>query len=626
MKKWIAAFLCAAMLLAVFAGCGSQTSSGASSGDAQTSESQSVSEEQAAETEGAESEATEEPEAQETAAEEGDAEAPEGESEAAAEDGDFTAQNAAMDFSGYKEMLRGLTTELPITEEPVTISYFYGFEGTTLNYIEGGEMANHQVWKWLRENTGVTVDLTVVNKTNEYDQFNLMVASGDYADIVPANDYIAGVEAAYEEDIFIEIGDYLEENMPNYWTIINSDQNLLQRVQDGEKFIAIYAIKDQVANPSGVGTFVRMDWLDDLGMDVPETYDELTDVLEAFKTEKGATEAMSLFNTVNLQNGVLMGGFGATAELSANGMGSDFSSSYFQEDGQVVFGATAEGTRKYLSWLHSLYEDNLINFENMQARDVNPFSDLNAGAAANGSTGYIFTNQPFGGEYSKMAKEQFGDENCNWWPVRDVAEEKGQAIDFYEEVNLIDMTALAVTSDCDEVEIALQFLDYGYSYEGSLLYNFGFQKGSGHDVETWDYNADDEPEFDQDALLSVAEATNIASGVISTKDLAGVVFDKRLSFSFGERELACFDAWSTDKNTSKILGSNTILTAEENTDASAIYSDILTYVATCALQFINGDLKIDDDAAWDNYVSTIESMNLEELTEIVQTAYDRANT
>ena len=611
MKRIFAILLALCMLLALMAGCGSAAGSEAPAASASEAETQT----ETAEAPAAEAPAEEAPEAA-ASAEEISAEEP----AEAAEDGDFTASNADMDFGPYKEMLKDLTTDLPITDEGVTLSYFFGFEGSTLNYIEGGEMEGHQVWKWLEENTGVDLDLTVVNKMNEWDQFNLVIASGDYPDILPAADYIAGIEAAYEEDIYMDLSDLLEENMPNYWQIIHSDKKLLNDVQDGEKFLAIYSIKDQVANPGGIGTFVRMDWLEDLGLDVPQTYDELTDVLRAFRDEKGAAEPMALFNTVNLQNGVLMGGFGSIAELSANGMGTDFGNSFYQEDGKVIFGATAEGTRKYLSWLHKLYTENLIDFEAMQSRDVNPFSEWNAGRAADGTNGYIFTNQPFGGEYGNMS----GDPSMNWWPVPDVAETAGAEIPFYEEVNLTDMTTLAITTQCEEVETALAFLDYGYSYEGSLLYNFGFQKGSGHDVETWDFDENGEPQFDEAALLNVAEATNIASGVISTKDLAGVVFDRRLSFSFGERENACMDAWSTNKTTANILGSVTTLTAEETTNASAIYSDILTYVATAALQFINGDLDV-DGKDWDDYVARIDGMNIDGLTEIIQTAYDRAH-
>lgn len=619
-KKFIALLLAAIMMVSLFAGCGGSAASAVSEAEVTASSAEAPAPEEAPEAPAEEAPAApvEAESAMEASAVEEEAPVEE------AADGDFTAANAAMDFSGYKEMLKNLTTELPITEEPVTLTYFFGFEGSTLNYIPSGTMDGHQVWTWLREHTGVNVELTVVDKTQETDQFNLMIASGDFADLFPAGDYTAGIETAFEEEIVISLDEYLEENMPNYWTIVHSDQKLLGEVMDGDHFLALYALKDQVANPSSQGAFIRMDWLEDLGMDVPQTYDELTDVLRAFKSEKGATEALSVYNTVNFNSGVLSGGFGSMAELSTNGMGSNALNGYYQVDGQVVYGATAEGTRKYLSWLNLLYEEDLIDFENMQNREMNPFSEYNAGQASSGATGYIVNNQPFGGIYSQQAAAN-GDENCNWWPVQDVAEEAGATIPFFEEVSLIDMTSLAISSQCEAVEVALQFLDYGYSYEGSLLYNFGFQKGSGHDVETWDFDADGEPLMDGDALLTVAEATNIASGVISTKDLAGVVFDKRLSFEFGERELACFDAWSTNKTNENILGSATTLNAEEGTEASAIYSDILTYVATSSLQFINGTLDIDNDADWDNYVSTIESMNIDGLTDIIQGAYDRAN-
>ena len=607
-KKLLALVSAACMLLSLSVGCG-QPSPGDSAASAPATASAAAPSQAPAESTPPASAPADPASAQEMSSEEPER--------------DFTQANADMDFTGYKELLRGLTTSLPITQEPVTLSYFFGFEGTTLNYIPGGTMEGHQVWAWLAENTGITFDLRVVNKANETDQFNLMIASGDYTDLVPAGDYSAGVEAAYEEDIYLELSDLLEENMPNYWEIIHSDQRLLENVRDGDKFLAIYALKDQVANPAGVGTFIRRDWLEELGLEVPQTYEELTRVLEAFQTEKGATEPMSLLNTISMQNGLLMGGFGSLAELSSNGMG-DSTAGFYQEEGRAIYGATADGTRKFLSWLHALYEKNLIHFENMQARDVNPFSQLNAGEASDGSTGYIFTNQPFGGEYSKMAA-QSGDTACDWWPVPDVAETAGATIPFYEEVNLIDMTSLAVTTQCKNVETALQFLDYGYSYEGSLLYNFGFEEGSGHPVETWHYDEAGEPMFDEAALAGVAEATNIASGVVSTKDLAGVVFDTRLSFSFGERERACFDAWSTNKNTSHILGSSTTLTAQESTDASALYSDIISYVATSSLQFINGDQNIDDDGVWAAYVANIEAMGLSRLTDIIQGAYDRAN-
>jgi|GEM_PF-1291057 len=612
-KKLLALLLVLSVICTVLTGCGGAQTSSAPAGSS------------AQETAGAAPEAPSEKTEAPAPAAPGSSEESAAPEEAEPETMDFTESNAAMDFTGFQEMLKTLTTELPVVDQPETLTYFFGYESSVLNYLPGGELQNHQIWSALEDLTGVHVEMTIVDSSTATDKLNLMLASGDFTDLMNMSSYTSGVDAAYEQEIILDLGDQLEANMPNYWTIIHSDQKLLGEVQDSGKFLAIYPIKDEVANPQDMGPFVRMDWLEDLNMEVPTTYDELTKVLEAFKSEKNCAEPMSLYNTVSMNDGLLMGGFGSMAELSTNGLSGNALNGYYQEDGHVVYGATADGTRKFLSWLHMLYEKGLIDFENMQNRMINPFGELTAVACAQGDTGYMFSNQPFGGNYSVMAASDYGDPGCNWWPVQDVGETPGQEIPFFEEVTLVDniATILCVSTQCENVETALKFLDYGYSYAGSLLYNFGYQKGSGHEIESWDFNAEGRPEFDP-AVFEQFGATAIGSSVLATKDLGGVIVDTRLAFEFGDRENACFDAWKTNKRPANILGSATQFTAEEGQEAAGIYSDILTHVSTSVLQFINGDLDVDDDSVWKGYVSEIEAMDLGRLTEIVQTAYDRA--
>lgn len=614
-KKLLALLLVLSVICTLLTGCGGAQTSSAPAGSSAQETAEAAPE--------APSEKTEAP----APAAPGSSEESAAPEEAEPEPMDFTESNAAMDFTGFQEMLKTLTTELPVVDQPETLTYFFGYESSVLNYLPGGELQNHQIWSALEDLTGVHVEMTIVDSSTATDKLNLMLASGDFTDLMNMSSYTSGVDAAYEQEIILDLGDQLEANMPNYWTIIHSDQKLLGEVQDSGKFLAIYPIKDEVANPQDMGPFVRMDWLEDLNMEVPTTYDELTKVLEAFKSEKNCAEPMSLYNTVSMNDGLLMGGFGSMAELSTNGLSGNALNGYYQEDGHVVYGATADGTRKFLSWLHMLYEKGLIDFENMQNRMINPFGELTAVACAQGDTGYMFSNQPFGGNYSVMAASDYGDPGCNWWPVQDVGETPGQEIPFFEEVTLVDniATILCVSTQCENVETALKFLDYGYSYAGSLLYNFGYQKGSGHEIESWDFNAEGRPEFDP-AVFEQFGATAIGSSVLATKDLGGVIVDTRLAFEFGDRENACFDAWKTNKRPANILGSATQFTAEEGQEAAGIYSDILTHVSTSVLQFINGDLDVDDDSVWKGYVSEIEAMDLGRLTEIVQTAYDRASS
>ena len=251
-KCTLALLLVLAMVMTCLAGCGSNAASASASAE------QSVS---------APAEASKAPAAPETASQpEADSTA---EPDSAIDEGpaDYTEANANNDYDGWREMLKTLHTELPITEDPVTLTYFLGYETSGLSYIEDNNLENQQVWKWLAENTGVNMELTVVDKTSETDKFNLMIASGDYTDLMNISDYAAGPEAALNEDIIIDLGEYLEDNMPNYSSIIHADQNVYSKVQDADMFLCIYPIKDQNANPGGIGTFVRMDWLEDLGRD-----------------------------------------------------------------------------------------------------------------------------------------------------------------------------------------------------------------------------------------------------------------------------------------------------------------------------------------------------------------------
>ena len=62
------------------------------------------------------------------------------------------------------------------------------------------------------------------------------------------------------------------------------------------------------------------------------------------------------------------------------------------------------------------------------------------------------------------------------------------------------------------------------------------------------------------------------------------------------------------------------LTASEGETASKLYSDIYTYAAEHISKFINGDEPMEN---YDEFVKTLEGMNVDELTDIYQAAYDR---
>jgi putative aldouronate transport system substrate-binding protein len=81
-----------------------------------------------------------------------------------------------------------------------------------------------------------------------------------------------------------------------------------------------------------------------------------------------------------------------------------------------------------------------------------------------------------------------------------------------------------------------------------------------------------------------------------------------------------YDIWSSD-GTEQVIP-NVTFSTQESKDYSSYYSDIETYVKEMTVNFIMGTTSLDD---WDTYVSTIQSMGIEECTKLKQAALDRYN-
>ena len=94
--------------------------------------------------------------------------------------------------------------------------------------------------------TGVKLDIKEVGSSTAGEQFNLMVASGDMTDLIPAREYYTGgITKAYEEDIIIDISEYIEENMPNYVDVLAclDEQTQKDTLNDG-MMLAFSTIND----------------------------------------------------------------------------------------------------------------------------------------------------------------------------------------------------------------------------------------------------------------------------------------------------------------------------------------------------------------------------------------------
>ena len=490
-------------------------------------------------------------------------------------------------------------TELPLSDGSTTFDVWMAAPGT-VSQVE--DLANsNETYAELQSRTGVGIHFQMANFFTQMDQFNLMAASGDFPGIMngAAGLYSAGPDAALDEEIFVNLLDY-EDAMPHYSAIINSDAKIFNEVSTPEgNLVAFYSLFDynKYGGRGDKGYFIRQDWLDDLGMDMPKTYDQLHDVLTAFKTEKGANSAFVL--PVSGMNDFVTGGFG---------IGSNF----YVEDGTIKFGPLEQGYRDYLELMAKWYSEGLIysdyyNYANEIMFDGTDMIGSGQVALYYNEVGTMTT-------YAEMSQ----DPNFVVRAIAPVAQEEGGKVYPTEfRFTAVDNARWSVTTICPDPELAVQLCDYLYTTDGILLANYGVE-----DV-TFAYNAEGKPEF-TDLIMNNPDGYSYRDSVaLHVIDGMGTIYDAlRGASNYTQLQLAAFDDWmDANLDYSKALPSNEMLNMEEKAEYASIYSDVETFLKEAIAKYIIGDFSFDSYDT--DFVGKLESMNIDRCVELYQEAYDR---
>lgn len=487
--------------------------------------------------------------------------------------------------------------QLPIVDEPTTLSYFVADDSNAA--IMTTDWNDNEFYQEMERRTGVHLEFEMVSSADYQTNFNLMIASGNLADMiyVGASYYAEGVDAAIDDGYFLDLTDLVDEYMPNYEKIRTSDiQYELLSTTDSGRLGAVYELRQSKQGP-WLGLWIRQDWLDDLGLDTPVTFDDYHEVLTAFKNEKGATAPLILnFSGSDGEFGTMSGGLNVLNTWQLD------------ETGKVNFGPYMDAWKEYVTIMHQWYTEGLIDPDFM-ATDERTADMAKVVTGASGLFAALYTMP----SVYEAASE---DPNMNLAPVNPPVMNEGdeghiRLRDSYTSGNT------AISADSENWEVALRWLDYLYTEEGALLANYGVEG------DTFEFNEDGEPEFTDKILANengwtmtqtvasyLCPSAGIANWSDWTRELAGVP----------EKDQACYDVWSEFSDDWR-LPSSVTLTQEESTERAALYADISTIVKEQTAQFISGALDIESN--WDAYISALEASGMERAIEITQAAYDR---
>lgn len=485
-------------------------------------------------------------------------------------------------------------TELPLSDGSVTFEVWMGISPAAMNYIT--TLAENLTYKEIMERTGVNLSFIHFHPDTQTEQFNLVLASGEYPDVMNgvANSYTGGADKGIEDEVFIDLLEYLPEYAPHYYALITSDDQLYDQVTTPNGaavgFYSLYA----ESRLNDTGYVIRQDWLDELGMDKPTTYDEMYDVLTAFKTEKGATDALFIPSS-----GI------SDAFIAGYGVGSGM----YPDDGTIKYGPLEEGYKEYLQMMAQWYAEGLVYQDFPTYGEQLNFRD----------NGMIGSGQVacFRSETGDMASfADFSDEaDFLVTAMAPVSMERGGVVYVCDQApSRADDIRWAVTTGCDDPELLISFVDYLYSDEGALLCNYGIEG------ETFDYDADGTPHF-SDLINNNPDYDYRTAIFLYVMDSGPTVVDPmRGTDSYTQEQLDSWSEWTNaNMDYSHVMPSKVTLKAEDS-EYNNIMSDIDTFMDTMTVAYVTGAKSFDTYEA--DFVEVLKSMNIERCIELYQNAYD----
>lgn len=494
---------------------------------------------------------------------------------------------------------------IPISEEPLTYSIWMTYAPFAAELVDVNTMEGMLVLDTLQEVTNIHFDVSAVNGAAEQDNFNLMIAAGDYTDIISSMGFYAtGLEGAVEEGIVQDLADVLPEKCPIYWSYLSANDSTLMTAYTDSGYMPALCIVTPEIGQEVIGPILRGDWLDEFGMEIPKTYDDLYAYLETAYNEKGA-----IFDIASST--------GIVSEL-ANGLNIAVGG-YAVVDGVVEYGNVQEEFKEYLKFVNKLYENKIISqdFFTDTAADLSSAARLNFGLGTNSlvNTSAINTSDIV----MNVTDDAFEMVVMPYVSIDGTTEPHVGPDTLMDTMK--DADPWCFSTECEDIDPLLQMVEYIFSDEGYLLTNYG--------VEGVSYELDDEgnPQYtdlvinNPDGLsfffASYVYATNAASGFFPyINDMS------KTCYAFNDNQWQVFEDLKKLSDCEYSYPPYALMNTEETGTYSSIESDLSTYAEEKVLEFIVGTADI--DAEFDEYVETLYDMGLQEMIDMKQAAYERA--
>lgn len=483
-------------------------------------------------------------------------------------------------------------------EEPPTV-VIYNNSGAFSNIgaEAGSDSAIYQEMQdYILEQTGVKVEVIMPPSDTSADaeKLNLLIAGGDQIDawwgnwkeyaqdgiIMPLTDYVKSPEAKEMFDLWDSWG---------AWNGLTDEEG------------TIWAVP-RMTDTTPYQVFVRTDWLDLAGMDMPETFDELNEYLYKIKeldpygngetipliVEKGGADVLDRVESV------FLGGYVKTG----NGKWLD------ETDGKVKPEWIADGYVDFLKQLNQWYADGIIHKEGF-TMDVDTIRQhISKGSVGASAVWYsrVMTSEP-------ILRQNLPDFDRSAHTYAFGINEAGIT---GPNGNLIQTKALGgtsgmvVSSKCEHPEALMKFVEWSFEWENYTTEMYG------PEGEYWMYNPDVENAEENKAVVPLeGDAVYARDFLVSLGlplEIETTEYDddgiQTMENLWLQEHLDDFDA-SLDPGIENGVNWDTVALAEN----IPTLNDLNTFKDEELIKFVNGTRSLD---TWDAFIEECYQMGLQD--------------
>ena len=515
------------------------------------------------------------------------------------------------------------TVEKPISEETKTYTVM------AKKAADSCDWEDMWCFDYIRDELGIDLEFTCIDDSIWDEKLNLAFQADTVPDLF-LNGLTAQYIVNYGPDYFLDLKDLIAENAPLIQKVFDTYPDIVRGVtSEGGAIYNIPKADMLLRDLTRHRPYMNVQWLENLGLERPETVDDLYDILLAFK-EQDADGDGDPNNEIAFA-GRFEGEWNKYYMLSAFGFANDqWDLDEANEGAEVFYVPAHENYYAFLEYMNKLWTSGIIDpefFSQTEDQLVAKESGVQCGFFSTwGANWTLMPDEANYSQYTMISPVTSAVNDTKIWPAK-------TGNHTYN---------ISISNMCEDPVPLVKLANWMYSIEGEIVVQYGPELGELDDVNGWQWELNDEGyacmnvSFDKDAYTSY---NNFRIQKAATMRLCWnntpIVYED----AFNENgDPIPMNFYTLLNKTQVVLTNDTLhagleyytysypdfimVTEEENTRIAQLDTDIKAYKNQMTAKFIKGEEEL-SEASFAAYIDGLNARGLEELIQIKQQIYDR---